>query len=156
MHEERIAHDDGAGIGAAGMATVERLAEGERELETRVSGHDPGRRYKIPVDWILAGAVTADAVGQARLELEAPVDSNPLPADLQPVGDLRLVLMTITTALGPVPLLLSTVTGSEVEPPLAAVVVGDLFTSTALIRLVLPAISPRFAEHSGDEDTWRT
>jgi len=64
---------------------------------------------------------------------------------------LRPVLMTATTtALGLVPLLLSTGTGSEVQRPLAAVVVGGLFTSTALTLLVLPAIWPWFAERSGE------
>jgi cobalt-zinc-cadmium resistance protein CzcA len=59
---------------------------------------------------------------------------------------LRPVLMTaITTALGLVPLLLSTGTGSEVQRPLATVVVGGLVTSTVLTLLVLPAIYKWFA-----------
>jgi len=53
---------------------------------------------------------------------------------------LRPVLMTaITTALGLVPLLMSSGTGSEVQRPLATVVIGGLVTSTALTLLVLPA-----------------
>ncbi len=59
---------------------------------------------------------------------------------------LRPVLMTaVTTALGLVPLLLSDGTGSEVQRPLATVVVGGLATSTALTLLVLPAIFTWFA-----------
>jgi len=60
---------------------------------------------------------------------------------------LRPVLMTaITTALGLIPLLLSSGTGSEVQRPLATVVIGGLITSTVLTLLVLPAIYPWFAE----------
>lgn len=59
---------------------------------------------------------------------------------------LRPVLMTaITTALGLVPLLLSSGTGSEVQRPLATVVIGGLFTSTVLTLLVIPALYKWFA-----------
>jgi cobalt-zinc-cadmium resistance protein CzcA len=62
---------------------------------------------------------------------------------------LRPVLMTATTTtLGLVPLLVSTGTGSEVQRPLALVVVGGLATSTVLTLLVLPAIYPWFAPGS--------
>ncbi|MCK5897468.1 MAG: efflux RND transporter permease subunit, partial [Methylococcales bacterium] len=53
----------------------------------------------------------------------------------------RPVLMTaVTTALGLIPLLLATGTGSEVQKPLATVVVGGLITSTLLTLLVIPAL----------------
>ena len=53
---------------------------------------------------------------------------------------LRPVLMTaLTTALGLIPLLLSTGTGSEVQKPLAIVVIGGLITSTVLTLLIIPA-----------------
>ncbi|MEW6487316.1 MAG: CusA/CzcA family heavy metal efflux RND transporter [Thermodesulfobacteriota bacterium] len=59
---------------------------------------------------------------------------------------LRPVLMTaITTLLGLAPLLVSTGTGSEVQRPLATVVVGGLVTSTVLTLLVLPALYKWFA-----------
>jgi len=59
---------------------------------------------------------------------------------------LRPVLMTaVTTALGLIPLLFSTGTGSEVQRPLATVVVGGLATSTVLTLLVLPALYKWFA-----------
>lgn len=45
-----------------------------------------------------------------------------------------------TTALGLLPLLFSTGTGSEVQRPLATVVVGGLITSTVLTLLVIPAL----------------
>jgi cobalt-zinc-cadmium resistance protein CzcA len=59
---------------------------------------------------------------------------------------IRPVLMTaITTALGLIPLLLSTGTGSEVQKPLATVVIGGLITSTILTLLVIPALYKWFA-----------
>lgn len=54
---------------------------------------------------------------------------------------LRPVLMTATVAiLGLLPLLFSTGAGSEVQRPLAAVVVGGLLTSTVLTLLLLPTL----------------
>jgi cobalt-zinc-cadmium resistance protein CzcA len=54
---------------------------------------------------------------------------------------LRPVLMTAMVAiLGLLPLLFSSGAGSEVQRPLAAVVVGGLLTSTALTLLLLPSL----------------
>jgi cobalt-zinc-cadmium resistance protein CzcA len=59
---------------------------------------------------------------------------------------LRPVLMTATVAsLGLIPILFSTGIGSEVQRPLATVVVGGLITSTLLTLLVLPALYRFFA-----------
>ena len=59
---------------------------------------------------------------------------------------LRPVLMTaVTTGLGLIPLLFSRGTGSEVQQPLATVVVGGLITSTILTLLVIPALYKWFA-----------
>jgi cobalt-zinc-cadmium resistance protein CzcA len=58
---------------------------------------------------------------------------------------LRPVLMTaVITSLGLIPLLFSSGTGSEVQRPLATVVVGGLVTSTVLTLLVIPALFGRF------------
>jgi cobalt-zinc-cadmium resistance protein CzcA len=52
---------------------------------------------------------------------------------------LRPVLMTaMLTVLGLVPLLIATGPGSEIQKPLAIVVVGGVFTSTALTLILLP------------------
>jgi cobalt-zinc-cadmium resistance protein CzcA len=60
---------------------------------------------------------------------------------------LRPVLMTAAvTMLGLVPLLLSSGTGSEIQRPLAAVVVGGLITSTLLTLIVLPTFYQWFEE----------
>jgi cobalt-zinc-cadmium resistance protein CzcA len=59
---------------------------------------------------------------------------------------LRPVLMTaVTTMLGLIPLLFSNGTGSEVQRPLATVVVGGLVTSTLLTLLGVPALYKWFA-----------
>ena len=51
-----------------------------------------------------------------------------------------VLMTTATTALGLIPLLLSSGTGSEVQRPLATVVMGGLVTSTIVTLLVIPAI----------------
>ncbi|MHC4489175.1 MAG: efflux RND transporter permease subunit [Planctomycetota bacterium] len=54
---------------------------------------------------------------------------------------LRPVLMTtITTALGLLPLVMTTGTGSEVQRPLAIVVIGGLVSSTLLTLIVIPTL----------------
>ena len=59
---------------------------------------------------------------------------------------IRPVLMTATAAaLGLIPLLFSQGTGSEVQRPLATVVVGGLLSSTILTLLVLPALYKWFS-----------
>lgn len=61
------------------------------------------------------------------------------------VRRLRPVLMTATTgAVGLVPLLFATGPGSEIQKPLAIVVIGGLFTSTLLTLYVLPVLYRRF------------
>jgi cobalt-zinc-cadmium resistance protein CzcA len=59
---------------------------------------------------------------------------------------LRPVVMTMmTTLLGLLPLALAKGIGAEVQRPLASVVIGGLFTSTALTLVVLPALYSLFA-----------
>ncbi|MBM3330328.1 efflux RND transporter permease subunit [candidate division WOR-3 bacterium] len=66
---------------------------------------------------------------------------------------LRPVLMTaITTVLGLVPLLMSTGMGSEVQRPLAVVVVFGLVTSTILTLILIPAMYPWLAPRFVQED----
>jgi cobalt-zinc-cadmium resistance protein CzcA len=58
---------------------------------------------------------------------------------------LRPVLMTASiAALGLVPLLFATGPGSEVQRPLAIVVIGGLVSATALTLLLLPLLYRRF------------
>ena len=64
---------------------------------------------------------------------------------------LRPVLMTASiTAFGLVPLLFATGPGSEIQKPLAIVVIGGLITSTLLTLVLLPILYERFGE--GRED----
>jgi cobalt-zinc-cadmium resistance protein CzcA len=64
---------------------------------------------------------------------------------------LRPVLMTaVITALGMIPLLFATGPGSEIQRPLAIVVIGGLITSTLLTLLLLPKLYERF----GDLNNW--
>ena len=59
---------------------------------------------------------------------------------------LRPVLMTATiAALGLIPMLLSSGVGSEVQRPLATVVVGGLISSTLLTLFVLPVLYSGFS-----------
>lgn len=60
---------------------------------------------------------------------------------------LRPVLMTATiTAFGLVPLLLASGPGSEIQRPLAIVVIGGLVSSTALTLLLLPVLYRRYGQ----------
>lgn len=62
---------------------------------------------------------------------------------------LRPILMTaLVASLGFIPMALSTSAGSEIQRPLASVVIGGLITSTLLTTLVVPAIYPWFAKKS--------
>ena len=60
---------------------------------------------------------------------------------------LRPVLMTASiTALGLIPMLLSTGVGSEVQRPLATVVVGGLVSSTLLTLFIIPVLYNVFSK----------
>ncbi|MCY0866936.1 MAG: CusA/CzcA family heavy metal efflux RND transporter [Aquificaceae bacterium] len=62
---------------------------------------------------------------------------------------LRPILITATAAsLGLLPMLFSKGIGSEVQKPLAVVVIGGIFTSTALTLLILPLVYERFGRKS--------
>ena len=71
----------------------------------------------------------------------------------------RPVLMTASiTAIGLVPLLLATGPGSEIQRPLAIVVIGGLVSATALTLLLLPLVYRRYGlpaitDHNASEST---
>ncbi len=63
------------------------------------------------------------------------------------VSRLRPVLMTaLTSALGLIPMLLSSGVGSEIQRPLATVIVGGLVSSTLLTLIVIPTLYSRFTK----------
>jgi CzcA family heavy metal efflux pump len=57
-----------------------------------------------------------------------------------------ILLTALASALGMVPLVIGTGAGKEILQPLAVVVLGGLFTSTALTLLVLPALYALFGK----------
>jgi cobalt-zinc-cadmium resistance protein CzcA len=62
---------------------------------------------------------------------------------------LRPVLMTASiAAFGLVPLLFATGPGSEIQRPLAIVVIGGLITSTLLTLVMLPILYQRWGKES--------
>ena len=86
---------------------------------------------------VLNGVVMVNAINQNVLGGMEPVDAVYQGA----LSRLRPVLMTaLIAALGLIPMLLSTGVGSEVQRPLATVVVGGLLSSTLLTLLLLPAL----------------
>ncbi|PCJ14919.1 MAG: CusA/CzcA family heavy metal efflux RND transporter [Gammaproteobacteria bacterium] len=63
------------------------------------------------------------------------------------VSRLRPVLMTaITSALGLIPMLISSGVGAEIQKPLATVIVGGLVTATLLTLIVLPVLYVGFSK----------
>ena len=64
---------------------------------------------------------------------------------------LRPVLMTASiAAFGLVPLLFATGPGSEIQKPLAIVVIGGLVTATLLTLILLPILYERFGENAAE------
>ncbi len=67
------------------------------------------------------------------------------------------ILMTaLTSALGMVPLVVGSGAGKEILQPLGIVVLGGLFTSTALTLLVLPALYAQFGKFLVPEESGET
>lgn len=68
------------------------------------------------------------------------------------VSRLRPVLMTaITSALGLIPIIMSSGVGSEIQRPLATVIVGGLVTATFLTLFVLPVLYGWFSKSRIEE-----
>jgi cobalt-zinc-cadmium resistance protein CzcA len=92
---------------------------------------------------VLNGVVMVSAINQKReggIEVKKAVFDGAL-------SRLRPVLMTAaTSALGLIPMLLATGIGSEVQKPLAIVVIGGLVSSTLLTLFVLPALYEVFSK----------
>jgi cobalt-zinc-cadmium resistance protein CzcA len=92
---------------------------------------------------VLNGVVLVSYFNQLRQEGASLDEAIRKGAELR----LRPVLMTASvTMLGLVPLLFSSGTGSEIQRPLAIVVVGGLITSTFLTLVVLPTLYQWFEE----------
>ncbi len=86
---------------------------------------------------VLNGVVMVSSINQ-RVDGGQPVDDSVFEGAL---SRLRPVLMTaITSALGLIPLLVSSGVGSEIQQPLATVVIGGLTSSTLLTLFVVPVL----------------
>jgi cobalt-zinc-cadmium resistance protein CzcA len=86
---------------------------------------------------VLNGVVLVTYLNQLRDE------GRPLDEAVREGSEIRLrpVLMTaLVASFGFIPMALSTSAGSEVQRPLATVVIGGLMTSTALTLIVLPIL----------------
>jgi len=93
---------------------------------------------------VLNGVVMVSSINQ-RVEGGQAVEDGVFEGAL---SRLRPVLMTaITSALGLIPLLMSSGVGSEIQQPLATVVVGGLISSTLLTLFVVPVLYERFSRH---------
>jgi len=92
---------------------------------------------------VLNGVVMVNAINQ---RLCSGVDVNTAVFE-GALSRLRPVLMTASiAALGLIPMLLATGVGSEVQRPLATVVVGGLFSSTLLTLFVVPVLFNTFSK----------
>ncbi len=99
---------------------------------------------------VLNGVVLVSYINSLRLEGKSLHDAVYEGTVLR----LRPVLMTATVAiLGLLPLLFSSGAGSEVQRPLAAVVVGGLISSTALTLLLLPTLYGWFEGAKAESDS---
>ena len=86
---------------------------------------------------VLNGVVLITYINQLRLEGHSLDDSVRLGSETR----LRPVLMTaLVASLGFIPMAVSGSAGSEVQRPLATVVIGGLVSATALTLLVLPTV----------------
>ena len=93
---------------------------------------------------VLNGVVMVSSINQ-RIEGGQAVADSVFEGAL---SRLRPVLMTaITSALGLIPLLMSSGVGSEIQQPLATVVVGGLISSTLLTLFVVPVLYESFSRH---------
>ena len=91
---------------------------------------------------VLNGVVMVNAINQ---ELDAGKVLSQAVLD-GALSRLRPVFITAwTTALGLIPMLLATGVGSEIQRPLATVVVGGLLSSTVLTLFVLPVLYESFS-----------
>jgi len=91
---------------------------------------------------VLNGVVMVSAIN-ARADGNVPLDEAIFEGAF---SRLRPVLMTASiAALGLIPMLLSSGVGSEVQRPLATVVIGGLFSSTLLTLFVIPVLYDVFS-----------
>ena len=98
---------------------------------------------------VLNGLVLVSRISQLReegLELEEAIRKGSM-------DRLRPVLMTASIAIFTLlPMLVAGGTGSEIQRPLATVVVGGLFTSTLLTLLIIPSVYGWFEKRTAQAE----
>lgn len=93
---------------------------------------------------VLNGVVMVEAI---NLRIKTGTESIAKAVYEGAVSRLRPVLMTaITSALGLIPIIMSSGVGSEIQRPLATVIVGGLVTATFLTLFVLPVLYGWFSK----------
>ena len=93
---------------------------------------------------VLNGVVMVEAI---NLRIQTGTESISKAVYEGAVSRLRPVLMTaITSALGLIPIIMSSGVGSEIQRPLATVIVGGLVTATFLTLFVLPVLYGWFSK----------
>jgi len=99
---------------------------------------------------VLNGVVMVNAINQ-RVAGGSSLDDSVIEGA---ISRLRPVLMTASiAALGLIPMLLATGIGSEVQRPLATVVVGGLASSTLLTLFILPVLYELFSKAAQTQST---
>tara|TARA_R110002110_G_scaffold166675_1_gene367476 strand:+ start:36109 stop:39306 length:3198 start_codon:yes stop_codon:yes gene_type:complete len=92
---------------------------------------------------VLNGVVMVEAI---NLRIEQGMEALDVAIFEGAISRLRPVVMTdIVAALGLIPMILSSGAGSEIQRPLAIVIVGGLFTATFLTLIVLPVLYSWFS-----------
>ena len=98
---------------------------------------------------VLNGLVLVSRISQLReegLDLQEAIRKGSL-------DRLRPVLMTASISIfSLLPMLLASGTGSEIQKPLATVVVGGLFTSTLLTLLIIPSVYSWFEKREAEAE----
>jgi cobalt-zinc-cadmium resistance protein CzcA len=95
------------------------------------------------IPFALIGGILALVIGRFNLSVSASVVKGA-------VLRLRPVLITASVAaLGLIPMLFATGPGSEIQKPLAAVVIGGLISSTFLTLFILPTLYRVFERKAG-------
>jgi cobalt-zinc-cadmium resistance protein CzcA len=98
---------------------------------------------------VLNGVVMVESI---NLRIERGMDNVADSIYEGAISRLRPVLMTaITTALGLIPMILSSGAGAEIQRPLAIVIVGGLVSATFLTLFVLPVLYAWFSKDKIEE-----
>jgi len=98
---------------------------------------------------VLNGVVMVEAI---NLRIQTGSESIAQAVYEGAISRLRPVLMTaITSALGLIPIIMSNGVGSEIQRPLATVIVGGLITATFLTLFVLPVLYAWFSKSRIEE-----